>query len=121
MLVAGGHVQNFVGLPDANLFNSLTRTWTPVGSMAYGRWYPTVTALPDGSVLVTSGTTTCEGCMAEVPELYDPVSRSWTQLCSPPYLFKGTRPSLTGAPGTVAIASTFQVTSADAARIARSR
>jgi len=48
--------------------------------MAVGRWYPTVTVLPDGRVLVTSGEIDCGGCFAPIPEIYNPQLDSWTQL-----------------------------------------
>ncbi|MBS0180905.1 MAG: DUF1929 domain-containing protein [Nitrospira sp.] len=48
--------------------------------MSFARWYPTVTALPDGRMLVTSGETTCDGCIASIPEVYNPTTNSWSQL-----------------------------------------
>jgi hypothetical protein len=79
-LVVGGHEADFVGLRDANAFDPTTLTWRPVARMAFPRWYPTAMTLPDGRVLVVSGSTTCEGCIADVPELYDPEANAWTQL-----------------------------------------
>ncbi len=79
-LVVGGHQAGFVGVRDANAFDPLTRTWQPAAPMAFPRWYPTATTLPDGRVLVTSGTTTCSTCLADTPEIYDPASNTWTQL-----------------------------------------
>ena len=80
VLVAGGHIANFIGLPDANMFDPTTRTWQSLPQMAYGRWYPTVIVLPDGRALVMSGDTTCAGCTADVPEIYDPVTNGWSQF-----------------------------------------
>jgi hypothetical protein len=48
--------------------------------MAYSRWYPSTTTLPDGRVLVLSGSTTCQACIAEVPEVYDPFFNTWKSL-----------------------------------------
>ena len=48
--------------------------------MAYPRWYPTATTLPDGRVLVTSGTTNCPTCIVDIPEVYDPATNTWTEL-----------------------------------------
>ena len=80
VLVAGGHLETFIGLRDANMFNPVTRTWLSLPSMAYPRWYPTAVVLPDGRALVMAGDTTCEGCTADVPEIYDPVSNTWSQF-----------------------------------------
>src|SRR5207249_4977552 len=43
-------------------------------------WYPTAIVLPDGRVVVMAGETTCEGCTADIPEIYDPAANTWTQL-----------------------------------------
>ena len=80
LLVAGGHYAGHVGLMSANLFDPMSQTWLSGTPMAYGRWYPTVTALPDGRMLVTGGETTCPYCEADIPEIYDPNTNSWLQL-----------------------------------------
>src|ERR1700675_2527313 len=79
-LVVGGPGAGGVGLPDANLFGPVTKAWIPAAPMAYPRWYPNATTLPDGRVLVVSGSTSCFTCIAEIPELYDPPTNTWTQL-----------------------------------------
>jgi hypothetical protein len=80
ILVAGGHIENFVGITDATIFNPTTRSWATTGRMSFARWYPTLTALPDGRMLVTSGAINCETCTADTPEVYDPVTGTWTSL-----------------------------------------
>lgn len=80
LLVAGGNANSFIGLRDANLFDPVTRTWALAAPMAYARWYPTTVTLPDGRVLVVSGSTTCSTCIADVPEIYDSASNTWTPL-----------------------------------------
>jgi hypothetical protein len=80
VFVAGGHLANFAGIPDANIFNSGTNSWSQVRSMSYGRWYPTATMLPDGRVLVVAGDDGCPSCVAAVPEIYNPASNTWVQL-----------------------------------------
>ena len=80
VFVPGGHIQNFVGLRDTNIFNPSTRTWQSRAPMTDGRWYPTAIVLPDGRVVVMAGETTCEGCTADIPEIYDPAANTWTQL-----------------------------------------
>src|SRR5262245_2712167 len=78
--IAGGHITPGVGLADGNVFDELTGTWTRTSSMAFPRWYPTVTKLADGRMLVTSGSDSCEACIVGVPEIYNPRTNTWTQL-----------------------------------------
>lgn len=80
LLVAGGHISGHTGLNHTNLFDPFSQTWSSGPAMTFGRWYPTVTALPDGRMLVTSGETTCDGCIASTPEVYNPATNSWAQL-----------------------------------------
>jgi hypothetical protein len=80
VLVVGGHIANFVGIPDANIFNPFTSSWTQIPSMSYGRWYPTAISLPDGRVLVVAGDDGCQGCWVANPEIYNPSTNTWTQL-----------------------------------------
>jgi PKD repeat protein len=55
VLVAGGHIASDRGLPDINIFSPSTGEWTTSAPMRRGRWYPTNTTLPNGSVLITAG------------------------------------------------------------------
>ncbi|HEY2305242.1 MAG TPA: galactose oxidase-like domain-containing protein [Streptosporangiaceae bacterium] len=55
LLVAGGHLADSAGLSQTALYDPVSNTWTPSAVMASGRWYPTATSLPDGSLLVLSG------------------------------------------------------------------
>jgi hypothetical protein len=80
ILVAGGHSLVHVGLKAANLFNPFSQTWSDAPNMSFGRWYPTVTTLPDGRALVTVGETSCDHCQAAIPEIYNPSTNSWTSL-----------------------------------------
>ena len=54
VLVAGGHISDDHGLPDAVIF-SQSGSWTRIKSMKFGRWYPSNTTLPNGEVLVVGG------------------------------------------------------------------
>src|SRR6266436_5043865 len=56
--------------------------WSQGSMMVTGRYYPTTTTLPDGRILVQGGTTTCVTCIADMPEIYDPVGNIWTQLAA---------------------------------------
>jgi hypothetical protein len=55
LFVAGGHIANNYGLPAATIFDPATETWSLTPPMQRGRWYPTVTALPNGEMLVLAG------------------------------------------------------------------
>ena len=82
LLIDGGIVglQDDLGPRNATIFDPVTENWSQGALMAVGRYYPTATTLPDGRILVQGGTTTCNSCVADVPEIYDPVANSWTQL-----------------------------------------
>ena len=56
LLVVGGHVRDGFGLDQATVYDPVAGTWEPQPRMNDGRWYPAATTLPDGGVLVTSGT-----------------------------------------------------------------
>jgi hypothetical protein len=56
MFVAGGNKdQQLNGIVQTHLFDPLTNLWSLGPNMAAGRWYPTVTALDNGEMLITSG------------------------------------------------------------------
>jgi hypothetical protein len=57
IMVNGGTISYdpFFGIQKTSLFDPATNTFTDVQSMAHGRWYPTVTLLSDGRVMVFSG------------------------------------------------------------------
>jgi hypothetical protein len=80
VFVIGGHSDVHVGIRDATIFNPQTQTWTSAARMAVARWYPTVTALPDGRMLALEGEVNCAGCNATVPEVFDPATGTWTRL-----------------------------------------
>lgn len=112
IVVNGGHVRNHVGEPDTFLFQYDLETqdwsWTAVGEIEdtdFARWYPTLTTLPDGTVLNVSGSQkrclngpdqgdlchlhedcapaeaeNCTAVLVDIPELFDPATRTWRQL-----------------------------------------
>lgn len=60
LLVAGGHWRDGDGLNQACIYDWRTNRWEPTDTMTaggrpLGRWYPTLTTLPNGNVLVLSG------------------------------------------------------------------
>jgi chitodextrinase len=87
IFVAGGHVSGHTGLTAANIFDPVLNTWTVLPDMQSPRWYPTVTALPDGRMFVLGGETSCDGCEAEIPEIYSPVTNTWTELTAAQFSF----------------------------------
>jgi galactose oxidase-like protein/Big-like domain-containing protein/IPT/TIG domain-containing protein/3-keto-disaccharide hydrolase/Kelch motif protein len=80
LFAAGGHADWGVGLTDSDIYDPVTRLWTKMSSMSFGRWYPTLTTLPDGRVLAISGSDRCETCPVPTPEVYDPVLNTWNAL-----------------------------------------
>lgn len=82
ILVVGGHdnAAGILGSEKAAIFDPVSESWTSVPSMTQRRWYPSATTLPDGRVIVTSGGKTDFDDIADIPEIYDPATNSWTQL-----------------------------------------
>ena len=82
LLVAGGHVGNYVGIPNAYIYNPFSNSWTRLPDMNNGRWYPTGTTLPNGDALVISGwIDTTQGVNVE-PQVWQTATRSWRNLSS---------------------------------------
>ncbi len=77
LLVAGGHIQDGLGLPNSNTFEFSNNTWTAGPSMAKGRWYPTATSLGTGEVLVIAGTDQ-NGTTVQIPEVWK--AGTWRSL-----------------------------------------
>jgi fibronectin type 3 domain-containing protein len=85
----------------AELWDPATERWTTLSPMPGYRGYHSIALLlPDGRVLSAAGDTSYSG------ELY-----------SPPYLFKGLRPTVQSAPSSVAYGESVTVSTPDAARI----
>ncbi|WP_433257141.1 galactose oxidase-like domain-containing protein [Streptosporangium sp. CA-135522] len=68
--------QNYQGIKDAYEFDPIAERYIRVEDMAEGRWYPTLTALPDGKVMAVSGLDSV-GEISRDNEFYDPQTRSW--------------------------------------------
>jgi hypothetical protein len=77
LLIAGGKITGENGDPRAVIFDPATGSWSPTGSMAQGRYYPTLTVLPNGRVLSISGSDET-GATVSVPELGD--GSTWRRL-----------------------------------------
>ncbi len=149
--------------------NAAVPKWSSTASMAYARRFTNATLLPDGTVLVTGGTSRgdrndARGWLDESggvlrAERWDPRTGKWTtlasaavprmyhstsvlltdgrvlhagsgddpqavdqrngQLYSPPYLFRGERPTIADAPAVVGYGAPLEIRTPDAAAVAR--
>jgi hypothetical protein len=89
----------------AELWSPATKQWTTLAGMRTPRLYhSTALLLPDGKVLVAGG-----GRFG--------VDQFSAEVFSPPYLFKGPRPSITSAPATLQYGSIFSVGTPNGASI----
>ena len=156
ILVVGG------GDPPTNTaevidLNQPSPTWRSVAPMSIARRQLNATLLPDGTVLVTGGTSGPGFNDPTHPvypaELWDPATESWRTLASatvprlyhsaavllpdgrvlstggndyptpeafsPPYLFKGARPTMSAVPSTIGYGQPFSVQTPDAANITK--
>ncbi len=96
---------------EAELYDPVTDTWSDMAPMTVPRLYhATALLLPDGRVM-TAGTDS----VWNPDPFHHPETR--VEIFSPPYLFKGPRPTLTSTPGTVLHGDHFDVTTSDAAEI----
>jgi len=93
----------------AELYDPLTETWTVMDAQALPRMYhSTAILLPDGRVLSAGH------------DRGRPTSNQRSgEIFSPPYLFKGPRPTITSSPGSVGYGQQFEVTTPDASSISR--
>ena len=79
-LIDGGTIRfnpSFEGSANASVFDPVASQFTDLTTMADGRWYPTVTVLPDGTVLAFSGLNAAGGTNAKM-EIFSPSSWSWS-------------------------------------------
>ncbi|MGH2942683.1 MAG: galactose oxidase-like domain-containing protein, partial [Solirubrobacteraceae bacterium] len=56
VFLAGGNKNaQLNGIRQTHVFNPASNTWTTGANMVYERWYPTVTGMPNGEMLITEG------------------------------------------------------------------
>lgn len=92
---------------DAELWSPVSETWSTLARMQIPRLYhSTALLLPDGRVLSA-------GSGNDGPA----IDQTRGQIFSPPYLFKGPRPTIAAVPGILQYGSTFDVVTPDAAAI----
>ena len=80
LLVSGGHFNDDQGLEVTHTFDPFAERWSARGElpdMHSGRWYPTVTILPDGRAVTVAGRGKQDTVIA-VPELWN--GSAWVQL-----------------------------------------
>ena len=121
----GTAVYNFNDLSqahrEAEIWNPKTGQWTTLAANARPRGYHSVSILlPDGTVLHGSGGD------AQVPPQNPNAGSLYPQeknheIFSPPYLFKGARPTITSVDGSVGYGATFSVTTPNAAQVTEVR
>jgi hypothetical protein len=119
VLVTGGSAS--VGFNDAagavlaaELWDPGPETWATMASMAVPRVYhSSALLLPDGRILSAGG--------GRPKAKNGGVHNENAELYSPPYLFKGPRPTIASAPAAVGYGGTFSVQTPDAANIAKVR
>lgn len=80
LLVAGGHIVDFVGLAKTSVYDPVANTWTRAPDMNAGRWYPTVTALANGDALVVSGQIDTTVGVNTLPQVYQAATNTWRDL-----------------------------------------
>jgi hypothetical protein len=103
----GGNIAN--AIYAAELWNPQTTGWSTMASMHTPREYhSTALLLPDGRLLQS-------GMGADFGQVPNETS---AEFFSPPYLFKGARPTITAAPAQVHYGQNFTITTPDAASIA---
>ncbi|WP_129842561.1 kelch motif-containing protein [Streptomyces sp. RFCAC02] len=71
--------QDFQGIKAAYEFDPVAEKYVPVQSMDEARWYPTLTALPDGRVLTVSGLDDVGEVVPGITEIYDPETKTWSE------------------------------------------
>nr|MBA3873223.1 DUF1929 domain-containing protein [Anaerolineae bacterium] len=95
------------GVLQAEMWNPNTETWSQLTPMQNLRMYhSTALLLPDGRVLVAGG-----------GRLSPAVDYPTAEIYSPPYLFKGARPTITSAPTAAIYGQSITVQTPDAANI----
>ncbi len=96
------------GVLAAELWTPATETWRTLSSAAFSRLYhSTALLLPDGRVLSAGGGND-----------FGATDITQAQIFSPPYLFKGARPTITNAPDNLQYGAAFTVQTPDVASIA---
>lgn len=101
---------------EAEIYDPATDTWTLTAPSKVARLYhSTALLLPDGRVVAAGGNP--EGGHSVTWEPPDPEEEMQLEVFSPPYLFRGPRPQITGAPTSAGYGDTITVQTPQAPRI----
>ena len=82
LLVVGGTSPSTRGLRLATIFDPSSSSWSATSPMAQGRYYPTITTLPSGEILVVSGHDTTLAVVT-IPEVRG-AGGGWRRLTNAP-------------------------------------
>ena len=110
---SGGFNDATLSVLPAEMWDPVAETWTTMASMAERRLYhSTAVLLPDGRVLSAGG-----GLPAGsgIPDS----DHKTAEIYSPPYLFRGARPTITSAPASAGYGQTFFLQTPNAASITK--
>jgi galactose oxidase-like protein len=78
LMISGGHKADGEGLDITTIFDPAGETFIQsLPKMAFGRWYPTVTELPDGRMLTMAGQDSA-GNVVRTPEIWE--NNQWVPL-----------------------------------------
>jgi hypothetical protein len=103
-----GTTETTGGVLPSEIWNPSTGTWSVAASTGVTRGYhSTAVLMPDGTVLVAGSGHANPGYPGQ----------SSAQSYSPPYLFKGARPTISSAPAATTYGATIPVSTPDAASI----
>jgi hypothetical protein len=80
VFIAGGHLADYVGYAHAVIFDPATNGFTTLPDMNAPRWYPTVTTLPSGDVLVVSGDINSNTNVDSLPQVFQFSTKTWRNL-----------------------------------------
>ncbi len=86
LFVAGGNLGSsngyYPGSRHTNIFSPSTNAWTRAPDMTEGRWYPTVTALPNKEMLLMGGQSTTTTTYNYIPDVWNPSTNTLRRLTS---------------------------------------
>lgn len=66
------------GIPWVKAYDPASNTWERLPDMNQARWYPTLTRLADGGLLVTGGGQPPDARRTDTGEVFDPDTQRWT-------------------------------------------